>query len=286
MKISVCSDLHLEFGELEIHNTDNTDVLVLAGDICVIQDLLAKSDSGEGYIKYRSERYHEFFQRACQEWKHVIYIMGNHEHYHGDFATTIATARERLGYLTNLFILEKESVIIEDVRFICGTLWTDMNKSNVVALSLIRDYMNDFRVIKNSSAPVHFKDESGTFRTRAGKFTPEHSVVEHKAMLDLISEQAKQSYQNIVVVGHHAPSKKSTHTRYENQSVINGAYSSDLEAFIESYPRIKAWIHGHTHDAFDYMVGGCRVVCNPRGYVGHEERADGYKPQTIEVSNL
>ena len=286
MKISVCSDLHLEFGELEIHNTDNTDVLVLAGDICVIEDLLNLSDSGDGYVKYRSQRYHEFFQQVCKEWKQVIYIMGNHEHYNGDFALTVCNARERLGYLTNLHVLEKQSVIIEDVRFICGTLWTDMNQGDQETADLVSGYMNDFRVIKDSRALVHFKDESGTFRTRTGKFTPQASIVEHKAMVDLIKEYASQSYQNIVVVGHHAPSKQSTHPRYEDQSVINGAYSSDLTELILDHPRIKAWIHGHTHDSFDYMIGSCRVICNPRGYVGHETRTAGYKPQTVEVSNL
>ena len=25
-------------------------------------------------------------------------------------------------------------------------------------------------------------------------------------------------------------------------------------------------MHGHTHDSFDYVVRGTRVVCNPRGY--------------------
>jgi hypothetical protein len=31
-------------------------------------------------------------------------------------------------------------------------------------------------------------------------------------------------------------------------------------------PQIKYFSHGHTHDSFDYMIGGCRVICNPRGY--------------------
>jgi predicted phosphodiesterase len=287
MKISVCSDLHLEFGELEIHNTDNTDVLVLAGDICVISDLMQLNDADlPGFASFRSQRYHDFFQHVCREWKHVIYIMGNHEHYHGDFATTIATARERLGYLTNLNILERQSILIEDVRFICGTLWTDMNQGNVETIEQVRGFMNDFRVIRDSRAPVHFRDESGTFKTRAGKFTPEASVVEHKAMLDLIKQQAADSYQNIVVVGHHAPTKSSTHPRYKDETRVNGAYSSDLTNIILDNPRIKAWIHGHTHDEFDYMIDSCRVVCNPRGYVGHEERAEGYQPKTLEVSNL
>ncbi|MCY1376215.1 hypothetical protein D9M69_636870 [compost metagenome] len=26
------------------------------------------------------------------------------------------------------------------------------------------------------------------------------------------------------------------------------------------------WVHGHTHDSFDYMLHGTRVACNPRGY--------------------
>jgi len=288
MKISICSDLHLEFGELEIHNTANTDVLVLAGDVCVINDLYPLTTEADaiGYVKYRSQRYHDFFQQACKEWKQVIYIMGNHEHYQGDFATTICNARERLGYLANLHVLERQSIIIEDVKFICGTLWTDMNKSDLETFRLVRNYMNDFTVIKNTSAPVHFRDQSGVFRTRVGKFTPEQSVVEHKAMLDVIKEHASESYRNIVVVGHHAPSKQSTHPRYQEDTLVNGAYSSALEEFIESYPKIKLWIHGHTHDEFDYKVGDCRVVCNPRGYVGHEVAATGYQPKTVEVSNL
>lgn len=30
--------------------------------------------------------------------------------------------------------------------------------------------------------------------------------------------------------------------------------------------RVALWIHGHTHDSFDYTVEGTRVLCNPRGY--------------------
>jgi len=34
--------------------------------------------------------------------------------------------------------------------------------------------------------------------------------------------------------------------------------------------RVALWIHGHTHDSFDYLVRDTRVVCNPRGYVKHD----------------
>jgi hypothetical protein len=30
-------------------------------------------------------------------------------------------------------------------------------------------------------------------------------------------------------------------------------------------------------------VGETRVVCNPRGYIGYEDRADNFKLKTFEV---
>ena len=39
MKISVASDLHLEFGDLNIVNRDDADVLILSGDILVAADI-------------------------------------------------------------------------------------------------------------------------------------------------------------------------------------------------------------------------------------------------------
>ena len=38
---------------------------------------------------------------------------------------------------------------------------------------------------------------------------------------------------------------------------------------LEHQPRL--WIHGHTHESFDYQIGKTRVVCNPRGYASIEE---------------
>ena len=59
---------------------------------------------------------------------------------------------------------------------------------------------------------------------------------------------------------------------------MNGAYSSDLSEFILDHPEIKVWTHGHTHDNFDYIVGECRIICNPRGYKGYEQQAENFDP--------
>jgi len=50
-----------------------------------------------------------------------------------------------------------------------------------------------------------------------------------------------------------------------------------------NHPQIKLWTHGHTHEEFDYMVGTTRVVCNPRGYINYENRADDFKLKYVEI---
>ena len=70
---------------------------------------------------------------------------------------------------------------------------------------------------------------------------------------------------------------------YAHDTIMNGGYSSDLDEFIEDHPEIRLWTHGHTHHEFDYMIGKTRVVCNPRGYAGHEQRADEWRLKTVDI---
>ena len=87
MKIALASDLHIEFGTLELHNTEAADVLVLAGDICVARDIELMNNNFYSQ-RVRAERYLAFFEQVSKEFPKVVYVMGNHEHYHGDFAYT------------------------------------------------------------------------------------------------------------------------------------------------------------------------------------------------------
>lgn len=284
MKIAVCSDIHLEFGTISLDNTEGADVLILGGDICVARDLNNRDEYALMDRFGRSEAWHTFFQECCARFPHVIYIAGNHEHYHGDFRDTIARLRDKLGYLRNLHILDKEILIVDDVTFIGGTLWTDMNKEDPITLLHMTGMMNDFRCIMNSNRVVNFKDHEGKFATRTAKFSPDDTVVDHKEMLDYIRIMIEGKFdQKFVVVGHHAPSKASTHPRYADEVIMNGGYNSDLSEFIMDHPQIKLWTHGHTHEDFDYMIGSTRIVCNPRGYDAYEDRADKFKLKFVEI---
>jgi Icc-related predicted phosphoesterase len=303
MKIAIASDVHLEFGDLILKNEENADVLILSGDICVAADFR----ESDGIIENgKSQRYYDFFSRCAFEFPKVLYVAGNHEHYNGDYAETFKILRNYLGRIENLHILDKEHVTIDGVTFIGGTLWTDMNAQDPVTLAHIRGIMNDFRIIQNSTEMVSYKtmvnaydadgnvklDANGQpiqqaeFHKRPARFTPEDTVQDHKKMLEYIQITTAMLGENsnkYVVVGHHAPSKASTHPRYQTEVIMNGAYSSRLDDFILNHPQIKLWTHGHTHEEFDYMIGNTRVVCNPRGYINYEDRADDFKLKYVEI---
>ena len=286
MKIAIASDIHLEFGNLDISNDNHADVLILSGDICVAADLDMRDrrQTELGFARYRSERFHDFFERCAENFPHVIYVMGNHEYYHSDFATALGEMRRKLNHLTNLYIMERDVKVIGDITFIGGTLWTDMNNQDSLTLYHMRTMMNDFRVIQNSTTPVHFRTSEGEFRTRVAKFSPEDSVTEHVKMKQYIQSVVQGNHDTkYVVVGHHSPSRLSTHEMYKHDTIMNGGYSSDLDEFIKDHPQIRLWTHGHTHHPFDYVIGETRIVCNPRGYVGHEVRADEFTLLTVEI---
>lgn len=290
MKVAVCSDLHLEFGDLTLKNEENADVLILGGDILVASEFEYFNPNGSDYTtqEARGRRYYDFLKNCCAEFPKVLMVMGNHEHYHGDFKHSYDFISNVTKDLDNFFLLDKESMLINGYMFFGGSLWTDMNQEDRYTMKSIASFMSDFQVCNNSHNMVSYKsyDAEGkvTFRKRPAKFTPEDSVEDHKKFLVKLSTCLEHnSVTPFVVVGHHSPSKLSTHPKYKNEKITNGAYSSDLNEFILNNRQIKLWTHGHTHEDFDYMIGTTRVVCNPRGYDGYEERADNFKLKYVEV---
>jgi Icc-related predicted phosphoesterase len=279
MKIAVCSDLHLEFGDLDLANDQDADVLVLGGDIFIATELsefaydtsaaiIPATDS----VRERGQRYVDFVTRCSERFPHVILIMGNHEHYHGDFAQSARIIRDTFGHLDNVYFMDKECRIINGVVFYGGTLWTNMNGEDPLTMHNIRMSMNDYNCVKNTS--------------EEGKkvFMPQDSVDDHRDFLQKLDDTlALHPELPVVVCGHHAPSRASTHPRYRTEFVVNGAYSSNLDDWILDRRQIRLWTHGHTHEDFDYMIGTTRIVCNPRGYDGYEARAERFELKVVEI---
>jgi predicted phosphodiesterase len=284
MKISITSDEHLEFADHDFDNVDSADVLILGGDILVAKDVGDRDVYNAVGEHDKSNRYHAFMQRCCARFPHVIYIVGNHEHYHGTFTHSVPHLREKFAYLSNLHILDCETWTLDDVTFVGGTLWTDMNNHDALTLYHMKGMMNDFRIIDHGDRDHTWQDADGNLHRTASRFQPEDAVEEHVKMKEYIRTVVQGQFdRKFVVVGHHAPSKASIKPKYAGDHIMNGGYSSNLSEFILDHPQIRLWTHGHTHDEFDYQVGTTRVVCNPRGYQGYEKRADEWKLLTVEI---
>jgi hypothetical protein len=276
MKIKLVSDLHLEFSDINITNDQDYDVLILGGDICIAQDLHDHPESantsdqsaiaagtGLGRRQQRAQAFRDFFKRCSFQFPHVVYIAGNHEFYNGKFYAGIDYLREECAKYPNIYFLEQDTKIIDDVVFVGATLWTDMNKGDPLTMHAIEGMMNDFKIIRN--------DLRSYASMSARDVVSRHAKT--LAYFRLVLSEHKDK--KCVVVGHHSPSFRSAHEMYRHDTLMNGGYHSELSEFILDHPQIVLWTHGHTHHPFDYKIGETRIVCNPRGY-----QNDGYDEET------
>lgn len=233
----------------------------MSGDIIVandfdrnLPDINTTDLSTCGPRQLTAIRYLKFLERVSHAFPYVVYVAGNHEFYHGKWVKSLEILRNICSKFPNIHFLEQESVKINDVTFIGGTLWTDMNKGDPITMHSVSSMMNDYRVIKN--------DAVGYVSLR-----PAHTVDRHRNMVKFIKQQIEAApNEKFVVVGHHTPTKLSIHERYTADYTMNGAYSSDLSDLILDHPQIKLWTCGHVHHAHWYYMGDTLVVCNPRGY--------------------
>jgi len=246
MKLHILSDLHTEFADFVPPDTD-ADTVILAGDI------------GVGV---------EGMQWATRHFpvRLVIYVPGNHEFYGHDIDLT---AELEGAAPANITVLSDDVLVLDGVRFLGSTLWTDFKLHGEGEAWFARERagrsMNDFVRIRQAGH----------------RFRPEDSVVLHEASRTWLVSQLKQPFDGpTVVITHHLPALKSIAPRYANDP-LNPAFASRLEGVIERY-QPALWIHGHTHDPCDYDLFGTRVVCNPRGYPGEYGRT-GFKPDLTVV---
>lgn len=263
MKIAYCSDLHIEFGDIELENRDGADVLIIAGDTMVIENMR--------HDLYYRHRVHRFMSEVSYRFNRIIMVLGNHEHYFGDFATDHKTFKKIFGHLKNVVLLENSHVKIEDITFVGGTLWTNMNGNDPMTKLAVGSGMNDFTYIKNSRSKEKF-------------FTVDHAARRFdrtvKRINKVISDSPGDRY---VVVTHHAPSKMSVSDEFKHAGLINGGYASNLDSFILNHQQIEVWFHGHIHSPSDYKIGSTRVLSNPRGYSGRDPLALDFELQHVEI---
>jgi predicted phosphodiesterase len=280
MKIALGSDLHLEFEDLFLKNDEKADGLILAGDIMVADPMYKQPRHTQAEIDAMHPaarnpllafRFRNFLSRVSFQFPWTIMIAGNHEYYHGKWPSALNILRAECAHFPNIYFLENEVKVIEDITFIGCTLWTNMGRGNPHSMYHATTCMNDYHVIRNENA--------GYTRLR-----PAHTMAAHRTSLEYIKTVVAEKHdQKFVVVGHHAPTPLSVHEMYKHDVLMNDNFYSDLSEFIMDRPQIKVWIHGHTHHPFDYKMGETRIVCNPRGYPQEFQRHSAFKLQHLDI---
>lgn len=232
MKLQIMSDLHIEFAPLDPPATD-ADIVILAGDV---------------HIK----RYGFEWAMETFPFKPVLYVLGNHEYY-GEALPKHTNKLLELSQRSNVKVLENSRVEIDDVIFLGTTLWTDFNLFGYpqVAGFEANKRMTDYRKIKLSP----------TLRKLQAMDT---ASINYDAKEWLAKELISCAGKKVVVITHHAPSKRSVPEPYQ-ADILSAAYASNFDDFVVQ-SGAKLWIHGHTHISRDYYLGQTRVICNPRGY--------------------
>jgi Icc-related predicted phosphoesterase len=281
MKIQIISDLHLEFRDPFLLQNAGADVLILGGDIFLAEyfyrnprfitkpdgtviDVATIQNNG-GYVNIVRD-WRKFLQHVNDNWATTIYVMGNHEHYKGRWDRTENTLREELENYPNIHLLEKERLVVDDVQFLAGSLWTDMNNRDPLTMLSARDMMNDYRSIADFTRGAYTKLNVNT-------------IVEcHEQTRDYFKSMLSEHKMKTVICTHHAPSRQSLHPRYANQIHMNGCFISNLDDIMVTNDHLVLWTHGHVHDVWDYKINNCRVVCNPCGYP-HEQT--GFNPDLV-----
>ena len=283
MKIQLLSDLHLESNpHFNARPLPGADVLVLAGDIGSYQagSLLTQ----RGIEDFGLARFSPLppAQGGANWPTPVIFLPGNHEYDGLDFDAADARLRaacQRLG----LIWLESESVVMQNVRFIGTTLWTDFD-------ALTSEQARHGGV----TLAQQLKAREKAFRAANFYLKKNHSLRQGQPMLaDAVREEGLKSQAWLraalaapfdgptVVVTHFAPSLLSADARYG----VTPGTAGFCNSLDELLPLATLWLHGHLHCPNDYVKHGCRVVANPLGYARKGEQAAFRESLLIPVAS-
>ena len=258
MKLRILSDLHLDINTRMPFNIKDKEVFtVVCGDV-------------SGY-------YLKTTKWLNKNVKNGVFVAGNHILYNKSghsLQYQLKQFENSYPLDDSISFLNDNYKIVDDIVFVGGTLWTDYSlygierKDKYMWYALW--YLNDFHYGRiNSRKNVMKEKKSQTIMLR-----PEYCAIMFQHTILTIDKVCRNfPDKKVVVVTHHAPSEKSVPSIRRNDKVTP-AFASNLEDFILRHPNIKLWCHGHIHTASDYNIGGCRVICNPRGYAKYNEDAE------------
>ena len=248
IKIWYFSDVHADAQDDDMpygYPPENADVCVVAGDVL----------GGPESVDYLVSKIR----------MPIIFVPGNHEYWGRVYQKSRSAMLQSAARHPHVSVLaDGQTAVVGDVLFVGATLFTDF--------SLFGKRHVEEVMLEASKEGLDFRKIAfGRFGEEERPFTPADARAIHERSLARIEEALSITpCERKVVISHYGPSPQSISN--EHQGVISNAwYVSDLTEVIKRHSP-DAWIHGHVHKTFDYRIGKCRVLCNPRGF-GRENMA-------------
>jgi len=242
--IHILSDLHLEFEDY--FPSVDADIVILAGDIHV----------GIGGFSWAREQFPD---------SEIIYVAGNHEFYRYTYQILLDQFRKEAKKY-QIHFLEKDEIVLDGIRFLGCTLWTDYKcfegLSQAEAMDSLEHRLADHHLIKSI-------DKDG----QTGYFSTQHAWRVHSDSVSWLTQKLfDESFDGkTVVVTHHGPSLACEHAFFGHTDFAPAFYS-DLPGLME---KSDLWVYGHTHSNLDTNINNTRLISNQRGYP--DERISDFK---------
>lgn len=251
MKLKIVSDLHIEFLGKAIHeafhdvygkyltNHEQADTLIIAGDLAPASML---------------PHLHVYLAQYIKQYKHVIYIAGNHEYYGVTLLQGNTFCQSFADRYPNMHYLDCTAVELDGINFIGAPLW--FPKPSPVEALRLQGMLNDLHMIHDLKGFIDID-------------------VQWSLAVEAIQYHAKPDMKNILIT-HHAPTERISNELGYSSSVGFGA-----ELPFDT-SNITAMICGHIHTRGVFQTSqGNHVHVNAFGYFGHQELND--LPLCIEV---
>lgn len=237
-------------------------LLILAGDIG----------------RANQSHYVVYLRQLCEIFDTVILVPGNHEYYQASKPThTFAEVDSLLASfdIPNLVVLQKGSLVVNGVRFIGCTLWSNVDVDN----PYVKLDMSDYYKIYTK------KDETDITRRSWTKLHPSLVLDTHRDHVRYLTHAIAASKEPVVVISHHCPTNRHLLPRKDTCS-LSGCFATPLDVtHPDLFKRpVIAWIAGHSHrimnDYVDFPDGNrVLMLMNACGYPS--EKIPGYTPRRI-----
>jgi Icc-related predicted phosphoesterase len=253
VKFQIITDIHIEHGlsaPFDRVLKPAADTLIISGDLYPIHDIDTPSDDMRDFITYLNDG-----------WKRVVWVPGNHDYEGMVFHDPrMDHMNETIG---NITIINNDTISIDDVNFLCTTLWSYIPPQHE---SAIKWYLNqEFTNIGNFN-PLHYNKLN----------------VRCIEWLRWAVDENDYNRQKCVVVTHHLPTWSVVDEIFKNDKCTYGFANTDIDDLIEKYS-INAWIYGHSHFAREEEICDTLLVRNPVGYPAQRGRTGHDPTKVIEV---